>query len=165
MTEDARFEDGAEGPLRLRAETAEDVPVLSALLQDAVLTAADVSWMPRRRRVGILLNRFRWEDRAAAEAAGRGYERVRSLLLIDAAIRLRSNGIDPGNGAQVLSLLSVAFHPGDDGAGRFTLTLAGDGALSVEVEAVDLRLQDVTRPHGAASAQAPRHDLSDGGEG
>ena len=45
---DARFEDGGERPVNLGAEDADDVKVISALLQDAVLTAADMDY--RRRR-------------------------------------------------------------------------------------------------------------------
>ncbi|PJN96013.1 DUF2948 domain-containing protein, partial [Amaricoccus sp. HAR-UPW-R2A-40] len=46
---DARFEDGAERPLRLRAETAEDLGVISALVQDAVAEVKDAAWTPKRR--------------------------------------------------------------------------------------------------------------------
>ena len=105
----------------------------------------------------MLLNRFRWEDRAAAERVGRGYERVRSLLVIEHVERVRSQGLEPGDTAMVLSLLSLSFEPGPDGAGRVVLTLAGDGAVAVEVEALEVTLKDVTRPYVAPSHRAPDH--------
>ena len=52
---DATFEDGAERPLRRVAEGVEDLEVLSALVQDAVLPVTEVSWQPSRRRFGLLL--------------------------------------------------------------------------------------------------------------
>ncbi len=81
---DATFEDGGERPLRLVAQDADDLPVISALVQDAVLTVTDMKCDPKRRRFALLVNRFRWEDRAeAAERVGRAYERVRSVLVVE----------------------------------------------------------------------------------
>ncbi len=154
---DARFEDGDEAPLRLIAQEPDDVPVLAALLQDAVFPITEMRFDRKARRFAMLVNRFRWEDRAGAEAAKRPYERVRSLLVIDDVLHLRSHGIDRADRDTVLSLLTLSFAPGPDGTGTLTLTLAGDGAIAVEVEAVNLRLEDVTRPYVAPSRKVPDH--------
>lgn len=154
---DATFEEGAEAPLHLKALESDDLPVISALVQDAVLSAADMRWDRGRRRFALLLNRFRWEDRTAAERRGRAYERVRALLVISDVMHVARQGIDPRDGDAVLSLLSLAFEPGADGTGRVVLTLAGDGAVAVDVECLDITLRDVTRPYRAPSGRAPRH--------
>ena len=155
---DARFEDGAERPLLLSAVDPEGLQVISALVQDAVFPASQMRWEPRRRRFAVLLNRFRWEDRARAEARGRPYERVRALLVVEDALRVRSQGLDPSDGGTVLSLLALAWEPGEAPAGRLVLTLAGDGALAVEAECLEVTLRDVTRPYAAPSGKVPRHD-------
>ncbi|MCB6178341.1 DUF2948 family protein [Rhodobacter sp. Har01] len=154
---DARFQDGDEGPLRLLAQVVADVPVVSALLQDAVLPATEMRYDARRRRFAVLVNRFRWEDRAAAEREGRPFERVRSLLTVEDVRAVRSQGIDRRDADQVLSILALDWAPGRDGTGRLTLVLAGDGAVALEVETLDLRLEDVTRPYLAPSRRAPDH--------
>lgn len=155
---DARFEDGADAPLRLLAQDADDLPILSALLQDAVLTARDMRWQASRRRFAMLVNRFRWEDRARAERAG-DYERVQSLLVISDVVAVASSGFDRADGDLVLSLLSLRLEPGDDGAGDLFLTLAGDGEIRLRVECLDVALRDVTRPHAARGV--PRHPEGD----
>jgi hypothetical protein len=156
-TQDARFEDGAERPLALRAETAEDLPALSALVQDAVLPATELRYDRRRRRFALLLNRFRWEDREAAARQGRPFERVRSVLIIDGVLAAQAQGM-PGRSAEtVLSLLALGFEPGAEGAGHLTLTFAGDGAVRLAVECLDVTLTDVTRPYRAPSGKAPTH--------
>lgn len=155
---DARFEEAGEGPLRLVAQDAEDLRIISTLVQDAVLSARALKYDPRRRRFALLLNRFRWEDREQAQAAGRAYERVRSLLVVEDVRKVQSMGFDRGDGGLVLSLLSISFEPGADGTGRLSLTLAGDGAIALEVEALEVRLDDVTRPYRAPSGRMPRHD-------
>ncbi len=154
---DARFEDGDEGPLHLLAQEAADVTVLSALVQDAVLPLAEMKLDRPRRRFAALLNRFRWEDREAAERAGRPFERVRSLLTVEGVLSARTMGIDLREKEAVLSVLSLDWLPGEDGSGRLTLVLAGDGAVALEVEALDLRLEDVTKPYLAPSRKMPSH--------
>mgnify|MGYP001818235094 CR=1 FL=1 len=157
MTDDARFEDaGGEVPLRLKAETPEDLPVISALVQDAVFPATEMRWEPARRRFALLLNRFRWED-AAAGRGTRDFERVRSLLVVDDTMKVSSQGIDRRDPDLVLSVLSMTFTPGEDGTGRLELVLAGDGGIALEVEALSVTLRDVTRPYAAPSGKAPRH--------
>lgn len=155
---DARFQDGGEEPLRLVAQDAEDLKVVSALIQDAVLPVTELTYDAKRRRFAALLNRFRWEDRQEAERVGRAYERVRSVLVVEDVLKARTMGFDRADKDLVLSLLSLDFAPGEDGAGRLTLHLAGDGAIALDVEALDLRLDDVTRPYRAPSGKVPRHD-------
>jgi hypothetical protein len=155
---DAKFEDGGEAPLRLIAQDAEDLMVISTLVQDAVLPVTEISFDPKRRRFALLLNRFRWEDRVEAEAVGRAYERVRSVLVVEDVRKVQSFGFDRAEKDLVLSLLSMEFAAGEDGTGRLTLTLAGDGAIALDVEALEVRLDDVTRPYRAPSGKVPRHD-------
>lgn len=154
---DARFEDGGEQPLRLRAEAAEDLPIVSALVQDAVFTGADMGFSRKSRRFDVLLNRFRWEDRTAAERARRPFERVRSVLSVMDVISVASQGLGKDDKAAILSVLALEFEPGEDGMGILTLVLAGDGAVRLTVECVNLTLTDVTRPYRAPSGKVPQH--------
>ncbi|UWQ98735.1 DUF2948 family protein [Rhodobacteraceae bacterium S2214] len=159
MTEDARFEDGGEAPLRLKALDAEDLAVLAALVQDAVFPAAEMKWDRKARRFAILLNRFRWEDADKAALRKRDYERVQSVLVIEDVQAVKSQGVDPRDADMVYSLLSMAFTAGEDGMGRIELTLAGDGAVAIDVEALEVVLRDVTRPYVAPSKKVPDHNL------
>jgi hypothetical protein len=159
MTEDAKFEDGGEAPLRLKALDTEDLNVIAALIQDAVFPAAEMKWDRKARRFAILLNRFRWEDADRAATRRRDYERVQSVMVIEDVMAVKSQGVDPRDPDMVYSLLSMAFHPGEDGMGRLELTLAGDGAVAVDVEVLEVVLRDVTRPYVAPSKQAPIHDV------
>ena len=153
MVEDARFEDGIARPLRLIAESAEDVVVLSGLAQDAVFVLSEASWQTDKRRFAILINRFRWEDHAPSKPP----ERARALLVFDDVTHVVSQGLDHSDPEMVMSLLSIVWSPGADGAGRFELVLAGDGAIAVDAECVNVTLQDVTRPYLAPSGKTPEH--------
>ncbi len=154
---DASFHDGREAPLNLGAEDTDDLQVISTLTQDAVFPITEMTWRPSERRFGLLLNRFRWEDKGAAAMRDRPFERVQSVLVFDSVLSVASQGIDRSDKDMVMSLLSVDFEPADDGAGQVMLTLAGDGAIRLTVEALDATLKDVTRPYQAPSGQAPHH--------
>lgn len=156
MTQDARFADADPRPLALMAQSAEDVQIVSALLQDAVLSGADMSYDARGRRLSLLVNRFRWEDAEQARAEGRDYERVRAVLQIGDVQRLATDGV-ARDGDTVLELLAIIWAPGADGTGHLSLEFAGDGAIRAEVECINLDLRDVSRPYRAVSGKAPQH--------
>ena len=127
------------------------------MTQDAVFPVTEMTWQPGQRRFALLLNRFRWEDKDAAARRGRAYERVQAVLMFGSVLSVASQGIDRSDKDMILSLLSVEFEPSEDGAGQILLTLAGDGAIRLSVEAIDATLKDVTRPYKAPSGQAPHH--------
>ena len=155
MSMDAKFEDGGEAPLNLGGFDLDDLKVISSLVQDAIFPVTEMAWHPKERRFALLLNRFRWEDAARDR---HGAERVQAMLAVENVMSVSSQGIDRADTDMILSLLSVTFEPGEDGTGYVLLTLAGDGAIRLAVEALELRLRDVTRPYRAPSGKAPEHD-------
>lgn len=159
MSRDASFEDAADQPLRLLAETEEDLKILAALIQDAVGGIGDTAWMRRRRRFALVLNRFRWEDRPDAARAGRPAERVRAALTIDHVLGVRGRGVSARERDIVVNVLDLIFEPGADGGGLLRLILSGDGEIVVEVEALEVTLTDLSRPWAARGV--PRHDAGD----
>jgi hypothetical protein len=155
---DARFEDGDDAPLRLTALSPDDLPVMAALVQDAVFPITEMTYARPRRRFALLMNRFRWEDRDAALREKRAFERVQSLLTVETVLSVKTQGLDLRDKDMILSLLSLAYEGPAEGPGRLTLTLAGDAAIALEVEALDLTLRDTTRPYKAVSGKIPTHD-------
>lgn len=157
MVEDAKFEDGAEKPLRLKAQDSDDLVAISAVLQDAVLPVSEMQFQQGEQRFGMLANRFRWEDVDAANASQRPVERVQAVVVFDSVLKVRTSGLNLKDKEQVISVLSLAFEAGEEGAGTVVLTLAGDGAIALDVECVEVTLKDVTRPYEAPSGKVPTH--------
>ncbi|NBB14912.1 DUF2948 family protein [Caulobacter sp. SLTY] len=129
--------DPAPG-LKLLAEDADDLAVISAALQDAVTKIGDISYEPAARRLTIGFNRFRWE--------GKGGERIRSGLQLGGVMRVQSRRLRREARDAVLSLLGVTFEPGEAPGGVVVLTFAGGGELRAEVECLDAALADVSAP-------------------
>jgi hypothetical protein len=126
------------GPLRLIAQDADDLAVLSAALQDAVTKIGDISFEPAARRLTIAFNRYRWE------VEGRTRQRVRSGLQFGGVMSVQGRNLRRDAPAAVIELLAVAFEPGEAPGGRVTLTFAGGGDLRLEVECLDAALADLS---------------------
>jgi len=154
MTQDARFEDGREAPLNLGALDAEDLKVISSLCQDAVFPASEMKWQRGQARFAILLNRVRWEDEGRTRHAP---ERVQSVLMFETVKGVASQGVPKGDSDTILSLLTIAFEETEAPSGHILLNLAGDGALRLSVEAIEVTLKDVTKPYAAPSGKLPKH--------
>lgn len=157
---DARFEDApfTNRPLKLRAESEEDLAVISSLVQDAVGKAADIHWLPKKHRLVVLLNRFRWENHIGDRAAARACERVRAAISIEGVLRVRARGLDPRDGERAFELLALLFEPTDGPGGRMTLTMAGGAEVAADVECLELALTDLSRPWVAKAQKMPMHE-------
>lgn len=125
-----------EAGLRLIAEDTDDLGVISASLQDAVLKAENMRYDSRRRRFTLEVNRFRWE--APGE---RG--RVRAILAIDGILSVRRRAVTTADPDLVYALLSLSFEPDDEPpGGKINLLFSGDGEIELRVETVDVTLLD-----------------------
>lgn len=128
--------------LKLIALDAEDLAVLAAHLQDAVLRVDDMAYLKSERRFALVANRFDWS--AAKEASGRQeFVRRRAGLHFNHVRRARVQGLNLSKKDQVLSLLTLTFEPGEAPQGAITLTFAGGGAVRLEVECIEAALSDL----------------------
>ena len=128
--------------LRLIGHEASDVPVISALMQDAAVRVDDIAFDAKAQRFALIANRYRWE---ADEPS-----RTRSALHVDGVRRARRKNW-PADGDAVLALLAIRA----DEAG-LTLDFAGGASVRLEAECLDLVLEDLSGPWGASTV--PQHD-------
>lgn len=126
--------------LRLLAMDKDDLDIVSAHMQDSVFKAADMDWDGRGRQFSVAVNRFVWEK---AKRGAKGFERRRALLAFKRVTAVRSIGIDRGNDDAVHALLAIRFTQNGEGPdGVVELTLAGNAAISLEVECIEMQLAD-----------------------
>ena len=127
-------------PLRLLAEEGDDLRIIAAAVQDAVVKAGNLKY--ENRRFAIELNRYRWET--APTRKGQPGERVRSLLAFDGVLGVKTRGITKTDPELILSLLSAGFVADVAGppGGKVVLLFAGDGEIVLTVEALDATLLD-----------------------
>lgn len=140
--------------LKLAALDKDDLDVLSAHVQDAVLTVGDLVFLKKENRFLATLNRFSWEHEDEKK------ERRRAAIHFDRVTRVRSHNIRQDAKDGVLSLLSVRFTANgtEDPSGIVELVFSGGGALRLDVECIEAQLTDL----GASwvTDSVPSHDLS-----
>jgi hypothetical protein len=137
--------------LRLLAEDADDLAVISAALQDAVARIGDIQWEPKARRLTLAVNRFRWE---AAEDPG---ERVRAGVQLGCVLSVRSRNLRPEAREAVVQLLAVTFQPAEAPGGVVTFAFADGADIAAEVECIDAALADLSEPWTAP--HTPEHEV------
>ena len=138
--------------LKLLALDGEDLEVVSATTQDAVVRVGDMGYAQTDKRFALLMNRFAWEEKDGKRDKG---IRKRAGLHFDRVTHVASAGFDPAKPDGVLELLAITFTAGDTPAGVVELRFAGGGTVKLDVECLEARLMDL----GAAwAARAePRH--------
>jgi len=143
-------------PLKLVALDTEDLAVISAQLQDAVMRLADIAWQPRDRRFAMVLNRFDWSGALAADGGKRPRnERRRAAIRFEHVRKVLRQNIAQGAPGTVLALLAIRFEPAAQApAGNILLVFAGGGAIRLEVDYIEAELRDL----GGAWAAAMRPD-------
>ena len=139
--------------LRLLAADAEDLEILSAHLQDAVMRVGDLVFLPKQRRFAVILNRFCWEGCGEDETG----VRMRAGLHFDGVLNVKAQGIGQGDPNAILELLAIKFAGGQDGAGAVDLFFAGGGRVRLEVECIDAQMRDLAGPWPATAR--PEHGL------
>jgi len=141
--------------LRLIALDAEDLAVLSAHVQDAVLRVGDISWLPREKHIVLAMNRFVWEAAGGGSWRRRDYQRRRAALHFARVEKVQSSGIDRAAEDAVLNLLALRFEPINPPSGEVVLDFAGDATIRLSVEVLEVELTDL----GPAwsTGLAPRH--------
>lgn len=145
---------GANEPLRLLAEDGEDLAIISAALQDAILRPADIVWEKGARRLTIELSRFCWEC---------GGTRVRAAMQFGDVLAVKSRGL-PRLPDAPLELLAIHFFEGEAPGGRAILMFAGGGDLRVDVECLDAVVTDLSERWPARVAPTHLDAPSDGME-
>lgn len=149
-----------DSPLKLAACDADDLEVLAACVQDALVPIGEMAFLPAEQRFVLVLNRFRWDrvgtsvaanavrpdtrSQAAGDAAfwekgesGPGYERVHSGLRFERVTAVRTRGIDLRNRDRILELLTIRAEPN-----AVLLVFAGGAAIRLEVAELRGYLED-----------------------
>lgn len=157
--------DGATGrprrgdALRLRASDEEDLQVLAACLQDALVPLREMAFMADDRRFMASFDRFQWEKLTEPDQAA-GLSICQSILRIDHVEQVQYRGLDSELGGVRFELLTMTAALRSDGGYQLTLVFAGDVALRLQVGDLSVVLEDFGEPRPASIA--PRHDLTAG---
>ena len=142
--------------LKLVALDKDDIEVVSAHVQDALVKVADIFWRPREHRFAVALNRFDWMSAVEAKPnAKTDYRRCRTALRFERVNACKCRNLDQTDKDARLNLLAVAFAETDSPAGVVTLTFSGGGVIRLDVECLEAELADLGEV--SAASLCPDH--------
>lgn len=151
---------GTPEPLKLLALDHDDLKILSAHLQDAVLRLADMVYLPAEQRFAAILNRFDWLAAENDDGKHSNLRRCRCALRLDRVKRAQVQKIRPGEPFAVAELLAITFQELEAPGGFVTLHFAGGGGIRLEVECIEAELHDMGEAWRASIK--PAHQIAEG---
>ena len=156
-------------PLKLRAADDEDISIISACMQDALVAGNDLSFLPGERRFVLVAQRFKWEncpEFMRPERTGEpceDFERVTSALVFDEVSGVRLFDLHPVAEAKFLELLAISVESeaqAEDENPAIILFFAGGGAIRLEVKRILCHLEDLGDSWPTQSR--PTHPMDEG---
>ncbi len=137
--------------LKLVALDRDDIEVVSAHVQDALVRVGDILWQPHEHRFVMALNRFDWMAAVDAKPNDKvDYRRCRTALRFERVNACKCRNIDHTKKEAWLNLLAVEFAEQDAPAGIVTLIFSGGGAIRLDVECLEAELADLGEVSTAA---------------
>ena len=125
--------------LKIFGKDTEDLNVFSAYLQDSVIVANDIKFLPRTKKLICVFNRFIWED--AEKGIFRKNKRIRSALVFDNVLKVKTKNINPYKKDKILEFLAIKVELKDNYF-DISLIFSGDSILLVKAEEINSSLED-----------------------
>ena len=126
--------------LKLIARTVEDLRVVSAHLQDAIVNINDIANLKKNKILLLQLNRFMWED--VEKGLLRKNKRIRTILKFENVIKVKSRNINLAGKDKFLDFLTIETNQMTDNNYEMKILFAGDSILKVIVEVIEVTLDD-----------------------
>ncbi len=121
--------------LKLRGEDEEDLAVISAVLQDALVAVGDMAYLPDESRFVLVANRF------CREPPGQNLQRQLAGVRFDGVRSVQRRGINPRDSERLLVLLAIRA-----ASGALYLDFAGGSSIRIEVDGIQCHLDDLGEP-------------------
>ena len=141
--------------LKLLATSDEDLRVIAAHLQDAIVSVQDIANLKKNRIFLIQLNRFMWED--VEKGVFRKNKRIRTVLKFDNVISVLSKNINIKNNKNFLDFLTIESSLLPDKSYEIKLIFSGDSVIKIKAEVIDVTLDD--QGSSWESKTQPKHDF------
>ena len=141
--------------LKLLAVSDEDLRVVAAHLQDAIVSVQDIASLKKNRIFLIQLNRFMWED--VETGVFRKNKRIRTVLKFDNVTSVLSKNINIKKNKFFLDFLTIESSLLPDKSYEIKLIFSGDAVIKIKTEVIDVTLDDQGSPW--ESRTQPKHDF------
>ena len=139
--------------LKLIARTDEDLRIISAHLQDSIVSTSNIANLKKNKIFLMQLNRFMWED--VEKGVFRKNKRIRTVLKFENVINVLSKGINQKNKSRFLDFLAMESNLLSNKTFEIKVIFSGDSIIKVNSEVIDITLDDQGAPW--ESKTKPKH--------
>jgi len=141
--------------INLIGKNQEDLRVISAYLQDSIVTVKDIVFLKQNRAFVMIVNRFMWED--AEKIDLRKNRRIRCAVKFEEVIKVESRNINQRNKNKPMECLAMECSVSNDQTYKTMIFFAGNGIITVISETIEVVLQDLGKPW--STKHIPRHKI------
>jgi hypothetical protein len=133
---------GSDNPLKLIALDEEDLEIISAHCQDAVVRPVEMAFVKNARRFALIINRFDWET-ALESPKSKSYRRRRAALRFECVNSAQRLKLSLDKKSDAIKLLAIRFKESTAPAGEVNLIFSGGAEIKLDVECIEAELQDL----------------------
>ena len=141
--------------LKLIGKNWEDLKVISAYLQDSIITVRDIVFLKKNKTFIMMVNRFMWED--AEKGLLRSNKRIRSAVRFEGVIQVKSKNINQKNPNKILEYLAMKCDSDEDDNKKIKIFFSGNGIIILILEAIDVVINDLGKSWNVKSV--PKHEI------
>ena len=126
--------------LKLIAKTEEDLRVVSAYLQDSIVSTSDIANLKKSKIFLMQLNRFMWED--IEKGVFRKNKRIRTIIKFENVLEVNSKNINQTKKDKFLDFLAIESSKMPDNNYEMKIIFAGDSIIRITSEVIEVTLDD-----------------------
>ena len=141
--------------LKLIARTDEDLKVVSAHLQDSIVSTTNIANLKKNQIFLIQLNRFMWED--VEKGVFRKNKRIRTVLKFENVIEVNSKNISQKSKDTFLDFLAIETLQMPNKNYEMKLIFSGDSVIRIVAEVIEVTLDDQGEPWDTKNK--PKHKV------
>ena len=130
--------------LKLIGKNREDLKVISAYLQDSIVTVRNMVFLKKNRIFVMIVNRFMWED--VEKGALRKNKRIKCAIKFEEVTDVKSQNINQKNKNKILECLAIKCSSSFDEIYNIKIYFSGGGTITMISDVIDIVLDDLGKP-------------------
>lgn len=139
-------------PLRMMAEDADDLQVIAACLQDAIIPLSGMDYDQDAGKFHLVANRFCWECSPEMLDGNPYYARVSAGLAIHHVVKIKQKDLNLQNRNELVNLLTIH----DGGENCIDLIFSGGVEIRLIIDKICCHLKDMDEPY--PTPNKPSHE-------
>ena len=141
--------------INLIGKNQDDLRIISAYLQDSIVTVKDIVFLKQNRTFVMIVNRFMWKD--AEKIDSRKNKRIRCAVKFEEVIKVESININQKNKNKPMECLAIECSASNDQTYKTMIFFAGNGIITLISETIEIVLQDLGKSW--STKHIPRHKI------